>query len=651
VVGLLILGIVMVAGCRSAKERVSVAEVESSPTIQVSLEGEVTRVVEQIVEKTVVATAIPTPSSGQPKHLVICQSQEPDTLYLYGTDMLAARHVQHAIFTNYITQRSYDYQADGLEKLPSLDDGDAVITAVEVAAGETVLTADDVVKALEIGDRVLNADLEEVVFDGTPLLMEQMVVDFTMQPTVWSDGTPVRATDSIFAFDVARDPATGAAGYTAERTAGYEAIDDLTVRWTGVPGFRNQTYFAAFWRPLPQHILGDLSPARLLESDEAGRRPVGDGPFKVVQWVSGDFIRLERNAYYYRTGEGLPLVDSITFKFIPDAGQLLTQVIAGQCDIATHDGLTIDQASALLEAEAAGILVPFFQTGPVYEHIDFNIDPAEPYAETRYDWFDDVRVRQAMTLCTDRQTMVDTILYGRSEVMHTYVPTVHPLYPAEGVTAWPFDVAAGNALLDEAGYERRDAAGFRLDPSGARFAPRLGTTSGNATRRQIAYLFKDNMAACGIDVGLYFVPASEWFADGPEGELFGRQYDLGEFAWQAQYEPDCLLYHGRQVPGPADTVNPKTGEAYAGWDGLNNTGYVNAAFDEACDAARQQLPGLPEFAEWHKAAQIIFAQDVPVIPLFPLLKVAVTGPDVLGFRLDPTERSELSNVVEIDLQR
>lgn len=647
---LLVVGVVLATGCRTATLG-GAAESELNPTTQESELAEVTRIIEQIVEKTVVATAVPTDSPVQPKHLVICQSQEPDTLYPYGSDMLAARHVQHALFTNYITNRSYGYQADGLVKLPSLMDDDAQIRIVEVEVGDVVVTRDDVVKALEIGDSVIDAEGNAVEADGSPLRMEQMVVDFTMRPTVWSDGVPVRATDSVFAFEVAGDPATPVSPYTAERTAGYEATGELSLRWTGLPGFRNKLYFAAFWPPLPQHILGDLSPAQILEADEAGRLPVGDGPFKVVEWVPGETIRLERNEHYYRAEDGLPRLDTVTFKFVPEGNQLLTQLLAGQCDIGTHDGLTMDQVPALLEAEDAGLLRPIFQPGTVYEHIDFNIDPVESDAGARYDWFEDVRVRRAMTMCSDRQAMVDTLLFGHSEIMHTYVPATHPLYPAGDVTEWPYDVAAANALLDEAGYDQRNAAGIRLDPSGAPFAPRLGTTSGNATRQQVSQLFKEDMAECGIDVQLYSVPSTEWYADGPEGELFGRRYDLGAFAWQAAFEPNCLLYHSAQVPGPADMLNPATGEAYIGWDGLNNTGYANEAFDEACETALQQLPGLPEYDHWHQTALRIIAEDVPVIPLFPLLKVAVSRPDVLGLRLDPTERSELSNLVEIDLQR
>ena len=55
------------------------------------------------------------------------------------------------------------------------------------------------------------------------------------------------------------------------------------------------------------------------------------------------------------------------------------------------------------------MLSPYFQTGTVYEHIDFGVNSYGDYGDGvgRPDWFEDVRVRQAMTMCTDRQSMVD----------------------------------------------------------------------------------------------------------------------------------------------------------------------------------------------------------------------------------------------------
>lgn len=631
---------------QTVTETVEVTRIVTETVVEEGEQVEVTVVVEEIVE----VTAAPVEEPAGPKDMVICQAQEPDTLYIYGGSMLAARAVQHAFQTNYITNLSYSYQADGLEKLPSLEDGDAVLNAVEVAEGDTVRTADDVVKPLEVGDMLQTADGETVEFDGTPVMLDQMVVDFTMLPTVYSDGTPVTAADSVYSFNLVLEPDTPTVKYTAERTASYEATGDLSVRWTSVPGFRDSTYFVNFWQPLPQHVLGDLSAAELLEAEISSRLPIGDGPFKVDEWIAGDSIRLSRNEHYYRSDEGLPYLDSVTFRFIPDTNQLLAQLLSGQCDIATQDGMSSDQAPFLIEAEAGGLLVPYFQTGTTYEHIDFNIDPIDPNA--RHDWFEDVRVRQAMTMCTDRQGMVDNILYGRSEVIHTYVPTVHPLYPTDGVTEWPYDVEAANALLDEAGFVDSDGDGIREDPDGQPFAPELGTTAGNAMRQQLTQIFKENQLQCGIDVQLTYLPSAEWFADGPDGVLFGRKIDLGEFAWLTGVEPSCNLYLSSQIPGPPDETNPKTGAPYSsGWGGQNQTGYYSPDFDAACQMALGNLPGTDEYREGHLEAQRIFSQDVPIIPLFLRLKVGATRPEVLNYSIDSTQNSELYNIYEFDLQQ
>ncbi len=644
-----LVGSVALVACQPQVQTVEVTRVVTETVTESGESVEVTRIVEQVVE----VTAAPTEAPAQPKDLIICMAQEPPTLYVYGEAMLTASAIRHAIYTNYITNLSYDYQADGLDKIPSLADGDAVLNVVEVGEGDVVRKADDSVGPLASGDAIVNSDGETVTFDGTPVSVNQMVVDFTMKPTVWSDGTPVKASDSVYGFNLAADPDTTSAKYAVERTASYEATGDLTLRWTGLPGFTDSTYFTNFWQPLPEHLWSGFTAAELMEAEESNRMPVGDGPFKIEEWIPGDSIRLTKNEFYYRADEGLPYLDSVTFKFIPDTNQLLAQLLSGQCDIGTQDGLNADTAPFLIEAEASGLLVPYFQTGTTFQHIDFNVDPYGDYADTRYDWFEDVKVRQAMMQCTDRQGMVDNILYGRSEVIHTYVPKVHPLYPTEGVTEWTYDPDAGNALLDEAGYDQRDAEGFRLDPSGNRFAPTLGTTAGNALRQQLTQIFKENMAACGIDVQLYYLPSGEWFADGPDGVLFGRRFDLGLFAWLTGVQPACDLYMGSRVPGPVGETNPKTGLEYGGWggDNQNETGWANEEYDAACQQALGSLPGTPEYEQGHIRAQQIFSQELPVMPIFLSLKVAATRPEVLNFNVDPTQNSELYNIYEYDLQQ
>ncbi len=642
---LIALGAVVLAACTPTTETVTV-EVTRVITETVTVEGgevEVTRVVTETVVETVEVE--PEEEPAGPKDLIVCMAQEPDTMYPYGGSMLAGAAVQHAIFENNITTLSYDYQAQGIEKIPSLADGDAVVESVEVNAGDTVVDAAGNVVVVEDGVELTSSDGETVAFAGEAVMMDRLVVDFTMKARTWSDGTPVTANDSVYSFNLAADPDTPASKFTVERTASYEATGDLSTRWTGVPGYKDSTYFVNFWQPLPEHAWSGFSAAELLEAEESSRLPIGDGPFAIQEWIAGDSIRLTPNEFYYQ--EGLPYLDSVTYKFIPDTNQLSAQLLSGACDIGTQDGMDVGQAPFLIEAENNGLLTPYFQTGTVYEHIDFGINSYGDYGDGvgRPDWFEDVRVRQAMTMCTDRQSMVDNILFGRSEVIHSYIPSVHPLYPSGELTEWPYDVAAANALLDEAGYVDGDGDGIREDAAtGAPFAITLGTTTGNEMRQQLTQIFKENLLECGVDVELYYLPASEWFADGPDGPLFGRRFDLGEFAWLTGVEPSCGLYLSDNITGPEE-------EGFGGWGNSSNTGWVNEEYDAACRRALGGLPGTEDYEAGHTDAQIIFSQEVPVIPLFLRLKVAAARPNVLNFFVDPTQNSEMFNIFEIDLQQ
>jgi peptide/nickel transport system substrate-binding protein len=645
---LLMLGMTLLVACQSEEKTVTV---------------EVTRVVRETVVKTVdvavevevevAAEATLSQNETLPKVLTICMTQEPASLYPYAGAMLAEEAVLHAIFENNITSLSYAYQPQGIERVPSLTNGDVAVKMVTVGDGDKVVDARGEVIRLKEGDTVLDATGQEMVFDGNALQMNQLVVVFTMKPRVWSDGQPVTAADSVFSFKLDSDPDTPSTKFEVKRTDSYEATGDLSLRWTGLPGYRHATYVTHFWRPLPRHLWQGFSAAELLEADESNHRPVGDGPFQIVEWVAGDHIRLERNKYYYRADQGLPNLDGITFKFIPDAGRLVSSMLSGQCDIVTHDGLDIGQTPLLLEAEANGLLKPYYQTGTIYELIAFGIDSWGRYGDgdRRPDWFEDVRVRQAMVMCTDRQRMIDQVLYGRSRISHSYVPDIHPLYPQE-LQTWPYDVTAANRLLDEAGYLDIDGDGVRQDPlTGDPFRVTLHTTPNYQKNLQLAALFRENMLDCGIDIQLYYLPPDEWFAPGSDSPLFGRRFDLGHLAWPAGHEPLCLLYTSGQITGPAGEINRETGKPYAGWNGMNATGWWDPQFDAFCKTAANALPGSAEYVDAHRQAQLIFSQNVPVIPLFPRVKVATASPRVLNFNLDPTQPSELWNLFEIDLQR
>lgn len=582
-----------------------------------------------------------TPLPADPKELTVCISQEPETLYLHASFALSSMHIWQAIYENLYTQLNYEYQARGLVKIPTLEDGDARIERVPVNAGDRVVAASGFVSRLAPGVAVVNAAGELATFDGSPLMMSRLVVDFVFQPMVWSDGVPVTAADSRFSFELQYGPDV-TLNAAAAGIAGYEVIDTLTLRYTSLPGGAGLDYLAQLSPPLPQHQLAEIPAQDVADSEAAARLPLANGPFMIQEWLPGDRLILVKNPHYHRAAAGLPRLDSVTFRFVPDTAAVLAQVLAGTCDVATQDSLSFADAPLFLQSQEAGSLRAYFAEGPIFEHIDFGVMPAASYAGTRPDWFGDVRVRQAMTLCTNRQQIIEETQFGLGEIMNAYVPAAHPLSPVD-LTIWPHDVAAANALLDEVGYLDSDGDGVREDPqTGAPFQVTLLTTMGAELRPQIGALFQEQMRACGIEVALQLAPAGDFFAEGPVGPVFGRQFDLALFGWLTPVRPPCNLYLSSAVPGPP-------GSFAAGWTGLNVTGWSDAAFDAACTAAFAAMPGVPDYVNNHQAALRIFAQNVPAIPLLTRMKATIARPHVQNLSPNATQESELWNLYDIDV--
>ena len=604
-------------------------------------------------EVQVVTATPPPPPPAEPKTLVVCQGQEPDTLYTYGGDMLAAAHIQQAVYDGPLDNRTFDFQAVILEKLPNVDDGDAVISAVTVKEGDKVLNdAGDPVE-LAAGEKIkpagcLSSDCA-VTYEGGDVDLDQFVVTFKLLPGItWSDGEPLTADDSVYSYELLADPDTPEAKTLPDRTVSYEATDDVTVVWTGIPGFVDATYFTNFIAPFPRHLWQEqlgYSALDLLTAEESSRTPLGWGPFVIKEWIAGDRIVTEKNPNYYRASEGLPKVDSVIFRFTgEDPNPTVAAALAGECDILDQTSGLDPQAKLLIELEAAGQLTPTFVTGTTWEHVDFGINPVPSYE--RPDFFEDVRMRQAFAQCLGRQEIVDSVLYGRSVVIHSFIPADHPMYE-EDVKQWPDDPAAGMALLDEIGWVDDDS-----DPATPRVSQGVeGIDDGTLLsfkwqsttaqlRRTYMPIYQENLRECGFDVTIENLPAGEYFADGPDGPLFGRHYDVGSFAWLTGVVPACDLYRGDQVPSEENN-----------WGGQNNPGFVNEAYDTACKAAAGVLYGTPEYIEAMKESQRIFSEQLPVVPLFLRLKLAAYRPEVTGFIMDPTENSEFWNIENFDLSQ
>lgn len=590
-------------------------------------------------------TAEPTPTiTPTPlplKELTVCLGSEPRNLYLYGDSSLAAVAVRHALYEPPIVSPDYAYQAVALEKLPSLADGDARLEPVMVEEGTLIVNATGEIVPLTAGTEYIDENGDIQTYTGDPVAIPQLTVDYTFKPLIWSDGTPVTADDSVYSFEVAGDRGTPRLDDQVRYTVAYTAVDDRTVRWVGLPGYLDSTFMTHVWTPLPRHQLGNYAPVELPSLDAAAVSPLSYGAFAIESWTSGEEISLVPNPHYYRAAEDLPHLDRLIFRFLSPGN---TRLPAGYeaCDVITQDVLSFDALSAVDEAAAAGSLVEHVATAGVLEQIIFGINSIQEYSESHIDWFEDARVRQAITQCIDRRALVDDLTYGRAEVMDTFIPNSHTLHP-DDIDGWNYDPASANATLDELGYLDPDGDGIRNNIASTRpFTVTLGTNSESELRQRINEMVQANLIDCGIQVDLFTHDAGTWFAPGPAGTVFGRKFDLAQFAWLSRIEPNCGLYLSDNIPGP-----PAAG--FTGWDNVNVSGWINEEYDTACRTALKLLPGQEGYVEAHQEAMRIFARELPSVPLFARMRLAATTPEVLNFRLPSAEPSELWNVFEWDL--
>jgi peptide/nickel transport system substrate-binding protein len=603
--------------------------------------------------RTTVPTPPPTPLPL--RQLTICLGQEPASLYPTENPSLATRSVLAAIYDGPIDTNSYGVQAVILTRLPSVDNGDAQLFTKSVYVGDEVVDANGMPVTLAVGVRIRPAACRSesciTKYDGkSEIQMDQMQVTFKLlSGLTWSDGEPLTSGDSIYAYQVAADPTSSGSKYLVDRTRSYEAVDETTIQWWGKPGFVDPSYYTNFWSPLPEHLWSQIPVNQLTETDESARSPMGWGAYVLQEWVPGDHISLVKNPLYFRAAEGLPKFDRLTFRFVADPGQAISDLLAGTCDI-LDPSIPLDGQAGLLRSMAGqNQLQALFTTVPVMEELALGIQPASydngiTPGRDRVNYFGDVRVRQAVALCLDRQQVVETVLSGLSSVPNSYLPAEHPLYNSS-VSRYSFDLVAAGKLLDQAGWmdvdhdpaTPRQAWGVDGIPSGTPFEVNYVTTNA-VQRQQASTILAASLMQCGLKVNVQYLDANTLYAPGPGGVLFGRNFDLVEFAMGSTgIETPCNWYTSSEIPNTANS-----------WVGTNVSGYSNPVFDATCLVAQQSLPDDPNHTAAYVQAQSIFTNDLPVIPLFWRVKIAAARADLCHFSLDPTAASNLWNIESFD---
>lgn len=575
------------------------------------------------------------------KVLNVCLGKEPESLFFYNSSSRSMWSVLESI---------YDGPFDVMngESYPRIfEDIQIEKEAVSVSEGSLITNARGELDSLKKGVEMIPAEgiglcgADQCVFtwDGaTPVTMIQTTIIFTIKAGIkWSDGESLTSNDSVFSWKVDADKNVKTSKKLQKLTESYTALDDLRIEWKGVPGFIPQKSSDVFWIPLPEHLLSGKAVADILKDPEVNTSPIGWGAYKIQKWIPGDRITAIRNEYYNSFSETEPFFDQIVFRFLGSAGDNnLAALKSDSCDIIDTTVELRKDLEPILEDVRDGKMAVYVAPQSSWEQITFNLQPA---AADQIRFFSDINVRTAIAKCIDRNQLIRKVFYGQTEVPYGFYPGGHALYVPDA-SALSYDREGADSLLTAAGWVDHDqnpetpriAQGIEGIPDGTEMILRF-ETSNSTLRLQIAENISESLQTCGIGVSSNTNTLDQFYAQGPDGPLFGRKFDIAMFGWSGADQFPCSIYLSNQIP---------TDENF--WIGTNVGGYQSSEYDRLCGAARMSNLFSPGKNDDQWAVQKVYAADLPVIPLYFDFSIAVSDVNICGIRNESGSRSLLWNL-------
>jgi len=259
----------------------------------------------------------PLPSPPPQQVLTICLGEEPRSLFFYGDLSRSASIIRQAIYDDPVDLVNSTSNPVLLREIPSQENGLVAVNPVTVLPGQKLVDARGNITFLANGVQYRPAgcssqDCWEVYRDQASIELDQVEIQFRIKEEMrWSDGNPLLPEDSLFSHQVA-SLVYGTAGPPQLRyTSDYQVGDEGQLIWRGLPGYLGLfSYSEYFFLPLPSHQIGNFTREEFLTAPQTTQRPLGWGPYQVVEWVQGDHITLVPNPNYYPAEQGVPVYDA-----------------------------------------------------------------------------------------------------------------------------------------------------------------------------------------------------------------------------------------------------------------------------------------------------------------------------------------------------
>lgn len=349
---------------------------------------------------------------------------------------------------------------------------------------------------------------------------------------VCHDGSPFDANDVKFTVDRAFDESSPSLTKTSwGPVSGVEVVDPLTVKFTFSSRFGA---FIPFLADSFSSIVCDSNTADTFGSSTA----IGAGPFKLVRWVKGDVVELEKNPDYRNFGKpvanmGPPHLDKLIVKTVPEPQTRLAGLRTGEVHVAEPP---FDDVPAIKESGELDIVVADNTGQNVFWEFTISRPP-----------FNDIRARQAVAYATDPQMAIDIIYGGLSQ--REWCPIARGVFGNDQdfckQYGYPYDPEKAKALLGELGY----------GPDNPLETTMFVWTGGN--RHKLAEIFQSQLAQVGINVAIEIMDIGTMNARVKEQNELKEggpgTFDMMTWSW---YDPDILYalwhspgaYSGYQTP-------------------------------------------------------------------------------------------------------
>ena len=353
---------------------------------------------------------------------------------------------------------------------------------------------------------------------------------------VWSDGEPITADDFIFTYEMNVAPGnTVSSTYPYDQVESIEAPDAQTVVVTFTEPFA--PWLATLWHSiLPAHVLRPVFDADgTLDEAEWNLAPtVSVGPYRFEEWESGSYARFVKNENWWGPE---PEIDEIFFRFVPDDASQVAALQNGEGDVGTF--IAYSDVPTLQDAGVNVMTVPSGYYEGIFFFLGDDTIPGHPALQ-------DESVRQAIAMALDRETLNQDLLLGLTHPVATLWAGTP--YESPDIEMWPYDPAAANALLDEAGWVDSNGDGTR-DKDGEELVLVHGTTT-REIRQDAQAVAQQQLAEIGIGLELQSFDSNVFFAsyaeDGPSynGELDLMQWSDGPFF----PDPDHYYWLCSEIP-------------------------------------------------------------------------------------------------------